>query len=149
MFDFAAQIRSRIFPETGTNLLRIVSRNRAGFFSLFSLHQKIYAESTPTFGAKIHANFGYVFLGVSGLRRCFGMPIFLCWPAKTCKLTISVVGTSRLSSSDTTQRASTQWLGVARAKISAWFPLCLRSFKELSNLVARPREFSNRAILSL
>ena len=43
-FDFAARIWSRTLPETGTNLSRILSWNRAELFSPF------YAKSTPLSG---------------------------------------------------------------------------------------------------
>ena len=51
------------------------------------------------------------------------MPGFLCKSTKTCRLTMSVFGTS----SDTNQRASIQCLGFSRAKIHARSTLCSRS----------------------
>ena len=62
IFDFAARIRSRILPETGTNFVTsFVTSLVANFFSPFFPAPKNPREIHATFGAKIHANFGSFF----------------------------------------------------------------------------------------
>ena len=88
---------------------RIRSRNRPKFFSPFFLAPKKSTPNPRQFRGQnpcqFRNSFSQWFLWVldPGLRRCSWMPMLLCLPTKTCKLTLSVVG----ASSDTTQRAST------------------------------------------
>ena len=103
------------------------------FSALFSLSQKSTPNPRHLRGQnerqfwKLHSQW-LLWVLDPGLCRCFWMSTSLCWPTKTCKLTISVAG----ASSNTTQRASTQWLGFSTAKIHTRFRLCLRSPKNLA-----------------
>ena len=88
IFDFAARIRSRILLETGTNFATNCPEIAPKFFGPFSLPLKIHAKSTPLSGPKSTPTLETFFsvLSLGGLRCCLWMPIFLCRPTETRKL---------------------------------------------------------------
>ena len=100
---------------------------REFFEPFFPCPKKIHAKSTPPKIPKStplsETFFPMVSLGAwPGLRSCFWMQVFLCRSTKSCKLTISVLGTS--SGTTTEHRFNDSHF---QAKIHARFPLCLRS----------------------
>ena len=92
IFDFAAQIRVRIFLKDG---------------ALSSLSKKIHAKSAPPKKSKVHANLKHFPMVSLGARPWCGSLLLDASISmlinQNCKLIISVLGTS----SDTTQMAPT------------------------------------------
>ena len=129
-FSFCRTNPVQNLPETGANFVaNSVPKSPRYFSALYSMPPKIHAESTPPSGPKSTPILETFFPVVSlGARPWFALLLFgcqylICWPTKTCKLTISVLGTS----SGTTQRASTQQLGFSSGQVHARSPLCLHS----------------------